>query len=255
MTKFLKAVSISGAVAIALSLGTASILGTNIEVSANGEAAQKVIKVSPVMAIENKLYAEAYDEAFEAALQEEASKIDYETYSEGLAAAFEEYVATGDHEALHNDPYYKSDPRAEARARAEQRAREECEKKGLSSAIELVKDNDKTWEGYFSVDSIKYTSLYFSSPSRFSCSVGGRTATIMAKSGYTGNYKTAEVILTYSNGKTASSSSQSSGSTCSVTVAPEGTTITSATYYLTIYDGTTANSRIIERAVISLTRN
>lgn len=254
MTKFLKVFAISAAASLVLTVGTVSALGADTGSAASTAAKKKAVEVSPAMALETKEYAEAYSNAFETALKDELSKIDHEAYSDGLFDALAEYAVSGDREALHNDPYYNADPNAEARANAEKTARKECERLGLNTTIGLVKDNDKSWEGTFLVDSIENTKLYFSEPSRFNCTVGGRTAEMSSKSGYSGNYKVAEVKLYYSNGNVVTNTDNSTTSYCCAVGAFQSATITSAYYTLNIYDGTGSGSRIVERACITLIR-
>lgn len=239
--RFLKIASAAAAVLIALAFGVNSAyavstdeIAVNSTVDLSGDNAQLIMI--------NKEYAEAYTKAFNEAMEDEWSKIDIEQF----------YSQSTQRNSFLDDPHIA------AREKAEKRAQAECEKLGLYSAIELTPLENtpyhRGWTGTFEVDNINQTGLYFSTPETFSCSVGGHTGTMTAKTGYTGNSKYIDVTVTYSDGTTSHNFSQSNAYSFSVTATNNNKTIVRADYVICMNSGTEHISRNYELAFITLVK-
>lgn len=245
--RFLKIASTAAAVSIALALGVNSAYATstdeivvNSTVDLSGDNAQLIII--------NQEYAEAYTKAFNEAMEDEWSKINIEQTS------LLKQISLQDAECN----YFLDDPHIAARERAEKRAQEECEKLGLYNAIELTPLENtayyKGWTGTFEVDNISQTRLHFSTPETFSCSAGGNTGTMTAKTGYLGNSKYIDVTVTYSDGTTSHNYSPSNASSFSVSAPNQNKTIVRADYVFCMNSGTEQMSRNYELAYVTLVK-
>lgn len=239
--KFLKIVSATTALMVALSLGTINAVATSDDeiaksstVDLSGDNAQIVIL--------NQEYVEAYTKAFDEAMEDECSKIDFEQLSLQNAR-------NGD---------FLDDPHIAARERAEKRAQEECEKLGLYNSVELTPLQNtayhKGWTGTFYVDSVEQSTLYFSTPETFSCSAGRNTGTMTARTGYTGNRKYISVTVTYTDGTTSHNYQPSNAYSFSVSAPNTYKTIASAQFEFCMLNGTEQAASIYEMAFVTLVR-
>lgn len=154
--------------------------------------------------------------------------------------------------------FEEEDPYANARKTAEEEAQAKCEELGLYSVIELTRTDATAyigWTGTFELDSdIENTTLYFNTPYNFTCSGGGRTATITGDHAHAGNYKIASVTLSYSNGETSRKTVRGTSQNLSATADAKSGTIKSAGYKLYMTDGTGDDAKLMEQVYIELIR-
>ena len=262
MKKSLKVISVSGIIAIAMSVAATGIIGsaesTNTNTAVSETAALKNVRVTPEMITEHEKYVRVYSSALGEAFYDELEKNEsfVETWEDEILQAMDEYHRTGDREAFENNAYVKiADPTADVMGKAETRAREACAAQGLDSVIKLEQDELNRWVGSFTVDSIENTKLTFTDPHRFDVTVGNRTGTMTGKNGYSKNYKRVTVYLTYSNGVTKEMTLESTSSPFSVTApAVSGAYLTRAAYIFYLYDNAEVADGLLESAVINLYR-
>lgn len=238
---FWKIAAAAIATTFALAVGTVGAAADKGSVTAVSAVTDLTGENKKLIIISQK-YSEMYDKVFAEALEDEIKK------AEAQWEKFEKDMANG---ILAEDPYKI------ARENANKRAKDECERLGLYNSIELTKVDDSAcdyWRGYFVIDSIEDTQLPFSQPDRFSCRVGNRTATMISKPGYEGNYKKASVSVTYTNGETSGNVARGNQNTVNVTAPSKSGTIKTATYYFTMLDGTGAGAKISEMVQVTLVR-
>lgn len=236
---FLKAASATIAVAATLAFCAGSA------VAANENPVFSDFFVDSETMAKNNEYAEAYEKFYDEALQEEISKIDFEAYLDDFFSNQDQGV-------------FAESPQSIAREKAQKIAEEKCEELGLSVAVELtplVNSAYPGWQGTFLVDSIEDTTLTFTSPYYFNCTVGNRTGKITARNGYSGNLKSVSVDITYADGTTDHKYGRSNDSPFSVSASYQNKTIVKATYKFTILDGTGSAADYLELATVNLVRN
>lgn len=236
--RFWKTASAVAAAVLTLTLGACSKVTTDendmrFTEENNTRLAVNVTKNS-------KDYNQAYDKAFEASYQKQLAREDFEEREKQAAQGL------------------VRDPHDVARDIAARTAHAECEKLDLCNILELepVKNTEyKTWEGTFEVDDIKDAAVYLlPSHSKFSCSVGDTTASMTARYGYDGNYKEANVELTYADGTVSQNHMNLNNETLAVSAPEKDGTIEKASYELTIFSGDGDRSEKMETVRVTLVK-
>lgn len=241
---FLKIAAVSAAATLALTLGVSSAVADNAETSA---AANTVTIIDKQMMTANNEYDDAYNKAFEEALNEEAAKINNDiTVSDYEADCLQRGVEI-------------EDPHKIARENAKKTAEEK------SSALKSLNETNiflylvgnsayNHWIGTYYIDSVEETRLSFHEPDSFNLTLGNTSARMTAKNGYEGNYKKCTVTLYFTNGQKSTNTVTSNKSAFAVKADSKGPTIRRADFEFSLYDGTGSNSKLMDVANVSLYR-
>lgn len=228
---FLKIISAAAAASFILILGGCQEGSTPIEEDTSHIAGENKLRLS-VNVTENaedynKAYEKAYDEAYKTAVREQEESEDFEERKE-LAK-----------QGRVRDPYDV------AQFLAVKDAHAKCGELGLceSMVLEPVQKKDyRLWEGTFEVDDITESAVYLCDtrrPNAIGCIAGNTTAEITDSCGFTGNYKSAAVTLTYDDGTTSQQHTEDNTGTLSVSAEPNPGAVKAANYEFTVFSGDT----------------